>query len=157
MTVRVYSVPITAIAVTAAQDIFYALCSSTVPIELHELILMQKTLTSWEAKDFTIRRFTATVTPGSGGASVTPVSHAPNDVASVTTCRRNDTTLATTSGTNTVIKGLTWNFLNDFYWSPAGIDDRLVFAPSQAMVIRLDTPPSASMTMSGTMVFAELV
>jgi hypothetical protein len=154
---RVYSLPINAVAVSAAQDLFYLLCSSTVPVETHSVQLDQKTLTTWEAKDVTFRRLTATVTAGSGGASVTPVAHVPNDAAAAATARINDTTVATTSGSNTIIKGFDFNFLNGFYWSPAGYDDRIVLAPSTAFVVRLGTAPSASMTVSGELTFAELV
>jgi hypothetical protein len=154
---RVYTTSFQAVSVSAAQDMLYLLTSSTVPIEIHSVTLSQKTLTAWEGKDFTFRRLTATVTAGSGGASVTPVAHTPNDTAAATTARRNDTTVATTSGSNTVIKPFNWLLLNEFYWSPAGYDDRIIIAPNTAFVIRLDTAPSAAMTASGEITFAELV
>jgi hypothetical protein len=154
---RVYTASFQAVAISAAQDLLYLLCSSTMPIEIHSVTLSQKTLTAWEGKDFTFRRLSATVTAGSGGATVTPTPHAPNDAAAVTTARRNDTTVATTSGANTIIKPFNWLFLNEFYWSPAGYDDRIIVAPSTAFVIRLDTAPSAAMTASGEVTFAELV
>src|SRR6266542_3620761 len=154
---RIYTAGFQAVSVSATQDLLYLLCSSTVPIEIHSVELSQKTLTAWEAKDVTFRRLTATVTAGSGGASVTPTTHLPNDTAAVVTARRNDTTVATTSGSNTIVKPFNWNFLNGFYWSPAGNDDRIVLAPSTAFVVRLDTAPSAAMTASGEITFAELV
>jgi hypothetical protein len=154
---RIYTAGFQAVAITAAQDLLYLLASSTVPIEIHSVTLSQKTLSSWEGKDISLRRLAATVTAGSGGASITPTTHTPNDAAAVTTARRNDTTVATTSGANTIIKPFNWLFLNEFYWSPAGYDDRIILAPSTAFVVRLDTAPSASMTASGEVTFAELV
>lgn len=152
---RVYTVPIDAVAVTATQDFFYLLASSTVPFMLLELELNQKTLTAWEAKDVTFRRLPATVTAGSGGASVTPVPRLPNDAAATTTARRNDTTVATTSGSNTIMEGRDFIFLNGLYWSAQSLDLAPRFAPSTAWVCRLGTAPSGSMTVSGTVVFAE--
>jgi hypothetical protein len=154
---RVYSVPIDAIAVAAAQDVFFLLASASVPLEIHSVQLDQKTLTGWEAKDITFRRFPATVTAGTGGAVVTPIRHSPGDQAAVTTARRNDTTLATTTGTPEIIKGFDFNFLNGFLWLPAGAEDRIILAPSTAFIVRLGTAPSASMTVSGELTFAELV
>jgi hypothetical protein len=154
---RIYTASFQAVSISAAQDLLYLLASSTVPIEIHSVTLSQKTLTAWEAKDFTFRRLTATVTAGSGGAAVTPVAHTPNDTAAVTTARRNDTTVATTTGSNTIIKPFNWLFLNESYWSPAGYDDRIIIAPGTAFVVRLDTAPSAAMTASGEVTFAELV
>lgn len=154
---RVYTAGFQDIAVSATQDLIYILCSSTVPIEIHEVSLTQRTLTTYEAKNITFRRLGATVTAGTGGASITPAPHVPNDTASVVTARRNDTSVATTSGTATIIRPDNWSFLNGYYWAPAGYDDRIILAPSTAFVVRLDTAPSASMTASGTIVFAELV
>jgi hypothetical protein len=153
---RIYTVSFQAVSISAAQDLLSLLCSSTVPIEIHSVTLSQKTLTAWEGKDITFRRLTGTITAGSGGASAPPVVHTPNDTAAVTTGRRNDTTVASAT-TNTIIKPFNWLFLNEFYWSPAGYDDRIILAPSTEFVVRLDAAPSAAMTASGEITFAELV
>lgn len=153
---RVYTVVIDSVAVSAAQDLFTLLCSSTVPIEIHSVVLSQKTLTSWEAKDITFKRVPATVTV-TGGTSITPRPMLPNDTASVVTATINNTTLTTSSGTIVTEFADDFNFLNGFYWSPAGADDRIILAPSSAFCVRLGTAPSASMTVSGTVTFAELV
>lgn len=143
------------VAVTAAQDFFTLLCSSTVPIEIHSVQLDQKTLTSWEAKEITFKRVPATVTV-TAGTSITARPMNPGDSASVVTATINNTTLATSSGTIVTLGAYDFNFTNGFYWSPAGVDDRIVLAPSSAFCVRLGTAPSASMTVSGTVTFAEL-
>lgn len=153
---RVYTVSMDAVAVSAAQDLFTLLCSSTVPIEIHSVVMSQKTLTAWEAKDITFKRVPATVTV-TGGTSVTPRPMLPNDTASAVTATINNTTLATSTGTIVTEYADDFNFLNGFYWSPAGNDDRIIIAPSSAFTVRLGTGPSGSMTVSGTVTFAELV
>lgn len=153
---RVYTVSMDAVAVTAAQDFFTMLCSSTVPIEIHSVNLDQKTLTQWEARDITFRRLPATVTV-TAGTSITPRPMVPNDTASVVTATINNTTVATSSGTAVTLLASDFNVLNGFYWSPAGSDDRMIIGPSQAFVVRLGTAPSGSMTVSGSVTFSELV
>lgn len=152
---RVYTVSMDAVAVSAAQDLFTLLCSSTVPIEIHSVVMSQKTLTSWEAKDITFKRVPATVTV-TAGTSVTPRPMLQNDTASAVTATINNTTVATSSGTIVTEYADDFNFLNGFVWTPAGNDDRIVIAPSQAFAVRLGTGPSGSMTVSGTVTFAEL-
>lgn len=153
---RVYTVSMDAVAVSAAQDLFTLLCSSTVPIEVHSVNLDQKTLTSWEARDITFKRVPSAVTV-TAGTSITPRPMLPNDTASVVTATINNTTLATSSGTITTLLASDFNVLNGFYWSPAGQDDRIVLAPSSAFCVRLGNNPSASMTVSGSVTFSELV
>ena len=152
---RVYTVSIDSVAVAAAQDLFTLLCPATMPIEIHSVNLAQKTLTAWEAKDITFKRVPATVTL-SGGTAVTPRPMVPNDTASAVTATINNATLATSSGTIVTLLADEFNFLNGFYWSPAGQDDRIIIAPSQAFCVRLGTAPSGSMNVSGSVTFAEL-
>lgn len=60
----------------------------------------------------TIRRLAATFTVGSGGSAVTPVPFDGDDTAAGCTARCNDTTVATTSGSNTICEELAWNERN---------------------------------------------
>ena len=153
---RVYTVSIDNMAVSAAQDLVTILCSSSVPIEIHSVNLDQKTLTAWEAKDITFKRVPATVTL-TGGTSITARQMTPNDAASSVTASIGNTTLATSTGTIVTLLAAEFNFLNGFYWSPAGQDDRIIIGPSQAFCIRLGTAPSGAMNVSGSVTFAELV
>lgn len=154
---RIYTASFDTTAVTAAEDFFTLISSSTtfVPIEIHSVTLSQKTLTSWEAKDITFKRLPGPVTT-TGGTSVTPRLMDPNGSAAATSALINSTTLATSTGTTVTLYADDFNFLNGFYWSPAGNDDRIVINPGAAFVVRLGTAPSGSMTVSGTVTFAEL-
>lgn len=153
---RVYTVSMDAVAVSATQDLFTLLCSSAVPIEIHSVQMDQKTLTAWEAKDITFKRVPATVTV-TAGTSVTARPMLASDSASAVTATINNTTLATSSGTIVTLGAFDFNFLNGFYWSPAGVDDRIVLAVSSAFCVRLGTAPSGSMTVSGSVTYSELV
>jgi hypothetical protein len=152
---RVYTVSIDAVAVSAVQDLFTILCPSGIPIEIHAVNLGQKTLTAWEAKELIFKRVPATVTV-TGGTSVTARPLNKGDAASGVTATINNTTVATSSGTIVNLWSGTWEFLNGFYWSAAGYDDRFIIAPSEAFCVRLPTAPSGSMTVSGTVTFGEL-
>jgi hypothetical protein len=74
-----------------------------------------------EGLRITARRFTATVTVGSGGSAITAIPPA-NDEADRAwgfTARCNDTTVATTTGNNRVYLDVGWNERNspyDFFW-----------------------------------------
>lgn len=154
---RVYTATMADVAITAAQDMFYILAATNKPIEIHSVQISQKTLTSWEARGLLFLRIPATVTVGSGGSSITARPMLPNDTAASVTARINDTTSATSSGTIVNLGGDTFNVLNGFYWSPAGNDDRIIISGGEAFVVKLVTAPSASMTTSGFVTFAELV
>lgn len=153
---RVYSVVMDSVAVSAAQDLFTIKTSTSVPIEIISVVFSQKTLTAWEAKDITLRRLGPTVTV-TAGTSVTAQPFLPTEQASSVTATINNTTVATTTGTSSSLQADDFMFLNGFLWTPAGYDGRFVVGVSSAFCVRLGTAPSASMTMSGTVTFGELV
>ncbi|MBK9496705.1 MAG: hypothetical protein IPO08_19825 [Xanthomonadales bacterium] len=152
---RLYTISITDVAVTAAQDLINITATSGMAFKLWRVELGQKTLTTWEAKGITINRFPATVTAGSGGSAATPRPMNAGDAAATITARINDTTSMTTSGTAVTLLGRDWEFLNGFIWVPMP-DERPVFGPSTGCNIKLVTAPSASMTVSGFAVVEEL-
>ena len=102
----------------------------------------------------TVRRMTAAFTVGSGGNSVTaaaPVGDASDTVWGFT-ARTNDTTVATTSGTNQITEDLGWNVRNtpcDF-WLP-DTDFATKAKQTEAIVVRNETTLGADLTgFSGT-------
>lgn len=120
------------------------------PIRLRGLILSQISEVGDAAEEglnFDIIHMTATVTDGSGGGAVTPAVVDENDAAAGFTCRANDTTIATTSGTATTRDKVGWNNRNSPFerWWP---DDR--FAPraqnAGALVVRQQTALIDDMT-----------
>jgi hypothetical protein len=152
---RLYAVTFNAVAVVAAQDLFALTATASMAFKVHYIELGQKTLTSWEAKEIQLRYMPAVVTTGSGGAAATPRPLNPSDVAATVTARTNDTALTTSSGTAYDMLDRDWEFLNGFIWMPAP-EQRPIVKPGAAIVLRLPTAPSASMSSSGTIVFEEL-
>lgn len=153
---RPYTVSFENVAISALQDIFNLASGSGKVFEVHEVGLSQKTLTAWEAVRITHRKLTATVTNGSGGSTPTPAKHLTGDSAAVVSARANDvTTQASSSGTNVVIRPHMWPILQEYSYIPADWGDRMIFGPSENYVLKLEAAPSASMTVSGFVVFHE--
>ncbi len=102
----------------------------------------------------TLRHMTATVTIGSGGSAVTPVANRPgtNDIAAAGfTARCNDTTVATTSGTSTVMEEMGWNERATPWerWIPEEL--RPVAVQGEVLIVRLESTPADDF--SGVMTF----
>lgn len=150
----IFSVPMSAVSVSAAQDLWHLKAGATYPIVIHSIQLDQKGLTATEAREVYLRRHTATVTQGSGGSTPTPAPHAPGSTASGITAHMNDTTAAS-AGTITTINSMTWQFLNGLFWMPAP-EDRIYITPATGFIVNLPNAPSGAMTVSGFITFEEL-
>lgn len=100
-----------------------------------------------ESLRITVRRLAASVTIGSGGVAVTPVPTNWADAAAGFTARCNDTTVATTTGADTIIEEYGWNERSTPYehWYP---DER--FCPDavngQALIVRMESTPADDLT-----------
>lgn len=147
------------VPVSAAQDLFYMLASSTVPFLVNRISLSTAGQTSPGNLVVSVQRFTPTVTAGSGGSSIAAASLFEiaqyTERAATTTVRTNDTSRASTSGTKDVLWIGTVQDLNNF-------DDIIVpelqpFIPGNcALVVGLEVAPAAAVTLYGTVQFTEL-
>lgn len=160
---RIYSVPYSG-TVTAAggdTDLFSLQPADDRPIKILEFTLGQISEvgdTQEEGLRITVRRMTATFTVGSGGSSISAAAPI-NDAGGSTwgfTARANDTTVATTSGTNQVLDEVGWNERN----TPcqivyADIDRCPVAKQTEALVIRMETTLADDMTFTGRVVVQE--
>lgn len=155
---RFYSVPFSAVAVTAAQDVFEVLAASGKPFVLHEIVLGQTSDagdSQAELEQVLIKRATGSYTSGSGGSTVTPVKHLTNDAAAGPTAEINNTTQAAQgSGTLTTIRTDCFNVQAGYQYLPTP-ESRILFLPAEACIVSI-TAPVDSLTMSGTLVFEEL-
>jgi hypothetical protein len=155
---RIYAVPFTG-TVTAAgtdTDLWSFQPADDKPIKLAGFRLSQISEVGdaqEEGLRITVRRMTATFTVGSGGGSVTAAAP-PGDSAEPAwtfTARTNDTTVATTSGTNQVTEELGWNERNSpyemFYPDPKFYTKA---RQTEAIVIRMETTLADDMTFTGT-------
>ena len=96
----VFSAVFTAVAISAAQDLFELVAPSDSRVRLLEIDLAQYSdFADAEAEILPINIFRGHTVSGSGGASVTPANLNPYGRAAGATVERNNTTVATTSGT----------------------------------------------------------
>jgi hypothetical protein len=149
---RVYSAVFEGVAVAEEQDLFEMLCGSAVVACVHEIHITQDDSEVSLQNPVRLRRIPATVTSGTGGASVTPRRMMPGDAASVCTVERNNTTIATSSGTVEIMRRIAENALNGWHWvfTP---ETRIWLPPSGVFCVTIADP--GSLTMSGELVFEE--
>lgn len=107
-----------------------------------------------ESLRITVRHMTATVTIGSGGSAVTPVANRPGtgqEAAAGFTARCNDTTVATTNGTSTIMEELAWNIRNTPWerWIPE--EQRPYAINGEVLIVRMESTPTDDIT--GTITF----
>jgi len=112
-----------------------------------------------EALRLTVRHMTATVTIGSGGSAVTPVANraGTGDVAAAgCTTRCNDTTVATTTGTSTVVEELAWNIRSSPWerWIPE--DLRPIAVQGEVLIVRMESTPADDISANLTFFIEEL-
>lgn len=159
---RTYTVPFTAVSVSAAQDFFYIKPTADKPVTLEAVYLgvvggsADAGDAQEELMDLRIIRLPATVTVGSGGTNPTPTPISPNDTAAGFTARVNDTTVATTSGTALTMHADSMNSRSPYVYMPPP-EHRLFVANAQAIVVRLTGTPADAISMNGTAYVREYV
>ncbi len=163
---RIYRVPFVASTVTNSGgncDLWQVTPADDKPIRIRGIRFGQTSEigdAQEENLDITIVHLAATVTNGSAGgsASVTPVPCDPgiSDLAAGFTALINSTTVATSSGTTTVMEPIPWNERQTSYevWYP----DR-EFAPlcrqASALVVRLNSTVADDITFAGCLFVEE--
>jgi hypothetical protein len=152
---RTYAVTFNAVAVTAASDLFELTPADDKPFEIVGIELGQYTDAGDAADKLLglqiIRGFTSS---GSGGSSATPTPISPNAGAAGFTAEVNNTTLANT-GTTTTLLSTAFNvragYINYF---PA--DARPVAGQGNTTIVVRMTAPADSITLNGTIYVREL-
>lgn len=152
---RYFSLPFSAIVISAAQDLF-EFKVGTKPVTLIEVVFGQSSDygdAQAEGLQILIKRGIGN-TSGSGGTTPTPVAHDSSQTAASATAEVNNTTQATAgTGTLTTIRAETFNVQGGYQYLPIP-DERLLFLPNQSCIVSLSAPADA-ITGSGTLVFAE--
>lgn len=160
---RIYRVPFVAGTVTNAggnADLWTVIPADDKPIHIVGMRLSQISEVgdaAEEGVDITIEHLAATVTD-SNGTTVTPVPMDPgiSDLAAGFTSKINGATIATTTGTKTIMEAMGWNERNSPFevWFP---DDR--FRPTarqaSALVVRMNTTIADDMTFEGCLFVEE--
>jgi hypothetical protein len=159
---RTYRVPFTGTLTAAGTDVDLVNLAPADdrPIRLKGWILGQSSEVGdamEEGVRLTVRHMTATVTNGTGGAAVTPVKTDPTpDAAAGFTARCNDTTVATTSGTSTIVEELAWNIRSSPWDRIIDEPDRPVARQGEALIVRLETTLADDLTAALTFLVEEL-
>jgi len=154
---RLYSVSVTGVAVSAAQDLWEILAASGKPFYLHELTIGQSSDygdAAAEGLGIVIKRATGAYTTGSGGTTPTPAKHLTNDAAAGTVKANNTTQAVAGSGALTTIRSETFNVQAGYQYLPLP-EDRLFFLPTEALVVSI-TVPADAVTLSQTAVIEEM-
>lgn len=158
----VFSAAFSAVAITAAQDLFEIVAPANSRVRLLEIDIGQYSdFGDAEAEILSLTVHRGHTTSGSGGSTVTPVRMGAYGAAAGSTVEANNTTVATTSGTLLWATG--WHVQAGFLWSPVEHAPRgvpafrrhIIIKPSQRLVIRI-TAPADSLTTNGSILFEEI-
>jgi hypothetical protein len=153
---RMYTVIFSAIAVTAAQDLFELVAPSGTGIKLHAVFLSQSNSTTSAQLRTTIKRGEGTVTSGAAGSAPTPVPAVEGDAAATFTAEVNNTTrMVVGSGAIKTLHDDAFNVLSGWVYLPTP-DMRFTAKPGDRLVVGLETAPGSSLTMSGVAYVEEL-
>lgn len=153
---RMYSVVFSAVAVTAAQDLFEITPADDKPVEIVGIELGQSS-DAGDAQDellqiSIIRGYT---TSGSGGSAPTPAPIGAADAAAGFTAEVNNTTVANT-GTAVTLQTTCWNVRGGYIqWFPEGC--RPSASQANTTIVVRQTAPADSITLSGTLYVRELL
>lgn len=158
----IYTATFKAIAVTAAQDLFELVAPSNSRVRIREIIIGQYSDSGdAEAEQLSISLVRGDTVAGSGGSSVTPnnVRGQSGAPTASSTVKRNNTTIANTSGVD--IRSEVWNVQAPYIYAPdpprdGEDDERITLALSQRFCVRLNGAPADSITVNATLVFEEL-
>lgn len=151
---RSYSVVFSAVAVTAAQDLFEITPADDKPVEIVGIELGQ-TSDSGDAQDeqLQISIIRGHSTSGSGGTAPTPAPLVTGDTAAGFTAEVNNTTIAS-AGTAVTLHTGAWNVRAGYInWFPEGV--RPAAGQGNTTIVVRQTAPADSLTMSGTLYLRE--
>ena len=156
---RLYTAVFSSVAVTAQQDLFELVAPADAIVVLHKIHLSQSTEVGdaqEEGLALLIKRGIGTVTSGSGGSTPTAQPIEDGDTAFGGTVEANNTTkMVVGTGTIETLDSLNWNVRVplDIIFTP---ETRPVISPSNRITLELATTPADSITMSGSITFAEI-
>jgi hypothetical protein len=154
---RIYSAVIDGIAVAAVCEIFFIAAPTDSVVVIHEIVITQDTSETSEQLPLNIFR-TATNQSAKGTAN-TPTPHEIGTPAFGGIVRTNILTAETFATETTMIQRQSQNQLNGWHILPTP-ETRIVLSPTAGvaayLVIKLDAAPSASIPISGYVVFEEI-
>lgn len=155
---RSYEVAFKYTAISAVQDLISCRGTAGKVCRLVRAWLFMDTVSIEAAQGMrlNVKRATATLTLGSGGASVTPALTDGGDAAATFTAHRNDTTPATTSGAFTDVLPAGGHNYNGFSWNWGPYPKGIFFSDAQGVVFELLGAPSGTVNWSGGLELEEI-
>ena len=152
---RIYTVVFSAVAVSAAQDLFEITPADDKPIEIVGIELGQSSDAGDAADELLqISIIRGHTTSGSGGTAPTPTPLSPAETAAGFTAEVNNTTVAS-AGTTTTLQTTCWNVRAGYInWWPEGM--RPTATQGNTTIVVRQTAPADAITMSGTLYVREL-
>jgi hypothetical protein len=152
----IFTATFSAIAVTAAQDVFEIVAPADSRLRLREVRLGQYSdFGDAAAEILSVQILRGHSTTGSGGAAVTPANvegHAGRR-ASAATVARNNTTVASGGSPETVLADA-FNIAQGWRYAPA--EAEMIRLEKAVRLVVRTSAPADSLTMNGTLVFEEL-
>jgi hypothetical protein len=152
---QVYTGIISAVAVSAAQDIFEIASPATTRVRIREIKIGQYSDAGDAAAELlSVQLIVGHTTTGSGGSTVTTrnVNRA-STVTAGSTVKANNTTIAA-NGTAITLYSDVWNIQSGWWYAP-GEPEMIVLDISSRLVVR-STVPADAITMNATIVFEEI-
>jgi hypothetical protein len=154
----IFTATFSAIAVSAAQDVFQLTAHATSRIEICEIFLGQYSDAGDAAAEMlSVQLVRGHTTTGSGGAAVTPSNFEPWSRAAVTTVLRNNTTIAA-DGTAVILHAESFNVQGGWLYRPLKTEEdneRPRIEAAGIVVVRV-TAPADAVTMNGTIKWREI-
>lgn len=154
----IFTATFSAIAVSAAQDVFQLTAHATSRIEICEIFLGQYSDAGDAAAEMlSVQLVRGHTTTGSGGSAVTPGNFEPWSRAAVTTVLRNNTTIAA-DGTAVILHAEAFNVQGGWLYKPLKTEEdneRPKIEAGGIVVVRI-TAPADAVTMNGTIKFREI-
>lgn len=155
----IYFATFTAVAVTAAQDVFEITAAGAslqdARVKVREIRLGQYTdFGDAAAEIISVQVIRGYTVAGTGGTAVTPVANSVLRHSADSTVKANNTTVANT-GTAAVLISDVMNIAAGWIWQASeDFSDVICLAGAERLVVRI-TAPADSITMNGTIVFEE--
>jgi hypothetical protein len=152
---EIFTISCDNVAVTAIQDVLTAFAASTKKLQLLAVEMAANGQTTVGNYPISIKYLPATVTSGSGGSAQTPVNVNPDGASASFTARKNDTTLASSSGTVFIV-ATQFNPINGYYWQPpVGVSDEPKADLNSAFALVLESV-TGTLNISATMWLREV-
>lgn len=148
----IFAACFSAVAVSAAQDVFEIVAAAATVVNIREVRLGQYSdFGDAAAEMLSVQIIKGYTVSGSGGSSVTPGDLAAAAVAGATV-EANNTTVANTGTVKTLLADA-FNVQAGFWYRPPA-DERIHLAAGERLVVRI-TAPGDAVTMNGTLIFDE--